>query len=66
MKRPPITINIPRSTPDSIIGNILFLGGMIAIAYGAWLIYHPAGFIVGGALAVWQGMVAADSEHEKP
>lgn len=29
-----------------------FLGGAGAAVYGVWLIYHPAGFIVGGSLAV--------------
>jgi len=28
------------------------LGGLSAIIYGAWAIYHPAGYIVGGLFAV--------------
>lgn len=28
------------------------LAGLGSVAYGAWLIYEPAGFIVGGLLAV--------------
>lgn len=26
--------------------------GMVCISYGAWLIVHPAGFIVGGFLII--------------
>lgn len=28
------------------------LAGVAAITYGAWLIYQPAGFIVGGVLLI--------------
>jgi hypothetical protein len=28
----------------------LCLAGLAAIVYGSWLVYHPAGFIVGGLL----------------
>jgi hypothetical protein len=28
------------------------VAGAACVAYGAWLVYHPAGFIVGGALLV--------------
>ena len=28
--------------------HLMFLGGLAMIAYGAWLMYKPAGFIVGG------------------
>lgn len=30
--------------------ELLFLAGLAAIAYGAWLIYQPAGYIAGGLL----------------
>jgi hypothetical protein len=33
----------------SVIGT----AGMVAIAVGAGMVYLPAGFIVGGVLAVW-------------
>lgn len=32
--------------------HLMFLGGLTMIAYGAWMIYRPAGFIVGGWLMV--------------
>lgn len=28
--------------------HALFLGGLAGIAYGAWLLFHPLGFVVGG------------------
>ncbi|MCJ3024296.1 hypothetical protein LLF05_05870 [Escherichia coli] len=33
--------------------------GALLLAYGAWLIYPPAGFVVGGALCLcWSWLVA--------
>ncbi len=37
---------------QSIARDITGLCGLGAITYGAWLVYHPAGFIVGGIFAV--------------
>ena len=34
------------------------LAGVGALAYGAWLAWHPAGFIVPGALVVALSIVA--------
>lgn len=36
--------------PD--LEDVLGFGGVASMAYGAWLIYEPAGFLVGGALAL--------------
>lgn len=36
----------------SVARDLLGLGGLTAITYGAGLIYRPAGFIVGGLFAV--------------
>jgi hypothetical protein len=47
--------NIARGAAQALpefLRDILALGAAGAIAYGAWLIYQPAGFIVGGALAL--------------
>lgn len=30
----------------------LFLGGLLGLSYGCWLIYHPLGWIVAGLLLV--------------
>lgn len=32
--------------------HFLFLGGLAAIAYGAWMIWHPLGPLIGG----WFGL----------
>ena len=32
--------------------TLAFLIGAALLTYGAWLIYHPAGFIVAGAVLV--------------
>lgn len=38
----------------SLLRDTIGLAGAAAITYGAWLIYPPAGFIVGGAfLFAW-------------
>jgi hypothetical protein len=42
---------IASRTPHVIADGLGFAGAG-AIAYGAWLIYVPAGFLVGGALAM--------------
>ena len=34
-------------TPGTI-EHLLFIGGLAVIAYGAWMVYKPAGFIIGG------------------
>lgn len=40
--------------PDALIA-----GGTGLLAYGAWLVYAPAGFIVGGGLVLAAGILAA-------
>lgn len=41
-------------TPDTLL-----LAGAGCVAYGAWLIYPPAGFIVGGLLLLVGGYLGA-------
>lgn len=47
------------------IRDLAGVAGAGAIAYGAWLVYPPAGFIVGGVLlligAIAHGVLAADA-----
>ena len=40
-----------RALPD-LLRDACGLAGAGAIAYGAWLVYAPAGYIVGGALVL--------------
>jgi hypothetical protein len=42
---------IVRAVPEVAI-DVSALAGASAIVYGAWLIYEPAGFIVGGLLVL--------------
>ncbi len=37
--------------PD-LLRDVAGIAGAAAISYGAWQVYRPAGWIVGGALAV--------------
>jgi hypothetical protein len=39
--------------------DALMTVGAGAIAYGAWLMYQPAGFMVGGAFVLTAGVLAA-------
>lgn len=39
----------------------LALLGAVCMSYGAWLVYVPAGYIVGGVLLIVGGVIAARS-----
>lgn len=39
--------------------DALMVAGAGGIAYGAWLMYQPAGFIVAGAFLLTAGVLAA-------
>jgi len=41
------------------IEDVLCLSGTGLISYGAWLVYQPAGYIVGGALILVAGVFIA-------
>jgi hypothetical protein len=48
-----------------LLPDLLALGGAAAVAYGARLVYLPAGYIVGGILALalgWMGIRARASD----
>ncbi len=42
-----------------LIRDLFGLVGVGAISYGAWLIYEPAGFLVGGAILAAVAAVGA-------
>lgn len=49
---------------DAMVGwrpDAIMIGGGFCVAYGAWLVYQPAGFIVGGLLALAAGWIDARS-----
>ena len=41
--------------------DLLMLSGATSLAYGAWLIYPPAGFLVAGVLLLVAGVLASHS-----
>ena len=42
-----------------ILAPLVGVLGALLLAYGAWLIYPPAGFVVAGVLCLcWSGLVA--------
>lgn len=41
------------------VPDVLMLAGVIGISFGAWLVYPPAGFIVGGAFLLAGGVLSA-------
>lgn len=43
----------------SLLPDVLMVAGAAVISYGAWLIYPPAGFLVGGGFALVAGILAA-------
>lgn len=48
------TAAIVAQVPDALMA-----AGIGGISYGSWLVYVPAGFIVGGALVLAMGVLAA-------
>ncbi len=44
------------SIARSIIVDVSILGGAALLAYGSWLAYPPAGFIVGGLVVLCAGL----------
>lgn len=42
-----------------IIPDLLLISGAALVSYGGWLVYQPAGFIVGGALILIQAVQMA-------
>jgi hypothetical protein len=46
----------------AILTDLAGLVGVGLAAYGAWLIYEPAGFIVGGALLIAGALLVSRGE----
>lgn len=42
-----------------LLRDLAGISAVVAISYGSWLIYEPAGFIVGGALVLTGAIAAA-------
>ena len=54
MNLKPLAVLILGWAPDAVVA-----AGAGITAYGAWLVYLPAGFIVGGIAAMALGVLAA-------
>lgn len=48
-----------RSAAVGLLPDALLVGGAVAIAAGAGMVYEPAGYIVGGLLALVAGYLLA-------
>lgn len=45
-----------------LLPDALLVAGAAGVAYGAWAIYSPAGYIVAGVLAIYAGLKIAKAE----
>lgn len=48
-----------RKVLKALLPDALLVVGAASIAFGAWLAYPPAGYFVGGALAIIAGLKLA-------
>jgi hypothetical protein len=39
--------------------DVLLIAGAASVSFGAWLAWHPAGFLVAGALCIYAGIKTA-------
>ncbi len=46
----------------TLLRDLTGLAGIASLSYGSWLTYHPAGFMVGGALALAMAVLMAKGE----
>ena len=54
------TAAAPQNNPlVDIATDIATLGGAASVTFGCWQVYHPSGFIVGGAFMLAASWIAA-------
>ena len=53
------------SRVTGIILDLAGIAGVGSIAYGCWLIYEPAGYIVGGALVLMSAFAATSGRRKR-
>lgn len=41
---------------SKLLPEVFLVSGAVAVSYGAWLAYKPAGFVVAGVLAIYAGI----------
>ena len=54
--------SIAAHTP-SMVAHLFFLVGLGAVAYGVWLIYRPAGFILAGLEMMWLAFLVSAEDN---
>jgi hypothetical protein len=55
-------MNKLKMAASSYLADALLIAGVGLVSYGAWLVYEPAGFIVGGVILLAGGFRAAKTE----
>jgi hypothetical protein len=50
-----------RERARDIVPDVLLVGGAASVAYGAWLTFPPAGFVLAGLFAMYAGLKLARS-----
>lgn len=51
--------------PPMVCEKVFFFGGLGAIAYGCWMVYRPAGPIVGGLICFWLATLISGERHAR-
>lgn len=44
-----------------LLPDVMLLSGAAGVSFGAWLAWHPLGFIVAGVLAIVAGLKMANT-----
>lgn len=52
-----LNITLPRVDVGALLEVGALLAGVALVSYGAWMAWHPAGFIAGGAQLIY-GVIA--------
>ena len=55
---------ISTMTP-AVLQQVLFFGGLAAMAFGFWMVYRPLGPIVGGGFSLWVAVLIALERSDK-
>jgi len=59
MKQLAIAVRATGVAVPGLLRDLAGLSGVGLVAYGAWLVYPPAGFIVGGSLLIVGALLLA-------
>ena len=59
MKQLAVAVRATVAAVPGLLRDLAGLCGVGAVAYGAWLVYPPAGFIVGGSFLILGALLLA-------